>query len=217
MSVIVALSAAAWSNSNSWTSTTDLPAESSALPRYLRGVWPLPVQVVRKNGLGFGVSGIEVMCNDSADVRLGEEDTSSSAPGPSRVIWRMSFGWPVRCLFHDVFGVAAGLPAQQTRSILNDAVARGGRRVGVSFPNWAPIDRGETRLMPRAVLWSGLVINTALYGTALLVFVGGAPVVRRFHRRRRGQCEWCGYPAGVSAVCTECGATLRASESGRRV
>ena len=33
-------------------------------------------------------------------------------------------------------------------------------------------------------------------------------VDRRTRRRRRGQCEKCAYPIGVSPVCTECGAAV---------
>lgn len=31
------------------------------------------------------------------------------------------------------------------------------------------------------------------------------PPLRRWRRRRSGLCEYCAYPRGTSAVCTECG------------
>jgi hypothetical protein len=63
-----------------------------------------------------------------------------------------------------------------------------------------------------AVSWPGVFANPLFFALiAWLIFV--APIVawRYLHhelRVRRGLCPSCGYPAGVSSLCTECGASL---------
>ena len=60
--------------------------------------------------------------------------------------------------------------------------------------------------------WPGVIANPLLFAVvAWLVFV--APIVlwlrlRYQLRIRRGLCPDCGYPAGVSSLCTECGGDL---------
>ncbi len=62
-------------------------------------------------------------------------------------------------------------------------------------------------------LWPGFAINTLFYATLLWLLIPGPFALRRFIRRKRAQCPACGYPAGESAVCSECG---RALPQGRR-
>lgn len=55
----------------------------------------------------------------------------------------------------------------------------------------------------------GVWLNPLAAGGAVFALVGApisawAVLVER-RRRRRGSCPGCGYPIGVSAVCTECG------------
>jgi len=65
------------------------------------------------------------------------------------------------------------------------------------------------RTLPFKPLWPGFAINTLLY-SALAWLVLFAPFAfRRSVRRRRNRCECCGYPRGVSPVCSECGAAHR--------
>jgi len=77
-----------------------------------------------------------------------------------------------------------------------------------------PAMRGRAPLAPRFLLplqplWPGFAINTLLY-SALAWLVLFAPFAfRRAVRRRRNRCECCGYPRGVSPVCSECGAAHR--------
>jgi hypothetical protein len=58
------------------------------------------------------------------------------------------------------------------------------------------------------VLPVGFVVDSVVFGALLypVMLVPGV-IVRRF-RRRRGLCGKCGYPIGVSPVCTECGAEV---------
>ena len=65
---------------------------------------------------------------------------------------------------------------------------------------------------PPHLLWRGVILNPLMLGTAAFV-VAVVPIAiiaisRRAWRRHGGQCDQCGYPIGVSAVCTECGAPV---------
>lgn len=94
-----------------------------------------------------------------------------------------------------------------------------------SSPSWIPEDKGllyagwymwDTPSMlnptvtkpvrlPVKPLWGGLAINSMFYGTFAYAGLAGLGWVVRANRRRRGLCEVCKYPRGVSATCTECG------------
>jgi hypothetical protein len=75
-------------------------------------------------------------------------------------------------------------------------------------PAWtlsAPHDRGLQ------LCATGLIGNPLLATLAVALVFAPVVLVRRMIRRRRlqqGRCEACGYPAGVSDRCTECGAEL---------
>jgi hypothetical protein len=64
------------------------------------------------------------------------------------------------------------------------------------------------------VVSSGFVGNAVLYASVAWVIVF-APRAFKRRRRRHLRCVQCGYPVGVSPVCTECGCELEASGSGR--
>ena len=100
-------------------------------------------------------------------------------------------GWPIRSM--------EGLVWQASeRPITYDAA-------------WAlPSDTSPT--LPAILLrpiWPGFAINTLFYATILWLLIPGPFALRGFIRRKRGQCPACGYPAGESAVCSECGKELR--------
>jgi hypothetical protein len=61
--------------------------------------------------------------------------------------------------------------------------------------------------LPRRIVWTGLVLDTAFYAMALCVMVVGPGRVRRAFRRRRGRCPRCGYDLkhDLAAGCPECG------------
>ncbi|HWB19395.1 MAG TPA: hypothetical protein VG711_03775 [Phycisphaerales bacterium] len=65
------------------------------------------------------------------------------------------------------------------------------------------------RVIPRRVIWKGLVVNTFFYGVVLWVLFAVPFAIRRMIRRKRNLCPRCGYPVGVSEVCTECGREVK--------
>jgi len=64
------------------------------------------------------------------------------------------------------------------------------------------------RDLPLGPLWGGLLLNAVLFALALWLLFEARGVIRRRWRRRHHHCDVCGYPAGTSAVCTECGTAL---------
>ncbi len=62
-------------------------------------------------------------------------------------------------------------------------------------------------IVPYQFVWTGMLLNTAVYGLALALLVAGHAWVRRTRRVRRGQCAACGYRlTGLrSRRCPECG------------
>ena len=69
-------------------------------------------------------------------------------------------------------------------------------------------DSTEWQLMPMRPLPFGFFINALFYAAVLWLLIPGPVAMRRFIRRKRGQCQACGYPAGELPVCSECGKAL---------
>jgi len=63
-------------------------------------------------------------------------------------------------------------------------------------------------ILPLRPLAPGFIFNTLFYALVLWLLFATPFAARRMVRRRRGQCEKCAYPIGVSPVCTECGAAV---------
>jgi hypothetical protein len=62
-------------------------------------------------------------------------------------------------------------------------------------------------------VFPGFLINTVFYAAILWLLFLTPITARRIIRRRRGLCEKCAYPIGVSPICTECGAKGRGSSN----
>jgi len=88
---------------------------------------------------------------------------------------------------------------------------------GVAIPDWIPGTQFSrmTRYLPTRVLWPGFAVNTIFYASILWLLLAGPCALRRRLRARHGQCQNCGYPIGVSPVCTECGEAISASSATR--
>jgi len=66
---------------------------------------------------------------------------------------------------------------------------------------------GRTRAVSVWPMWSGLLLDTTMFGGAVLALVGLAHVVRRRWRLQRHRCATCGYSLQTlsTARCPECG------------
>lgn len=123
----------------------------------------------------------------------------------------LQVGWPLRTLSSRNMGLCSMTTARGTASlstILSEPVVDG---IGLApFPM-----RGSAafswRALPYRPMWAGLIVNTLFYAVALGLLFVIPNALRRRLRRRRGQCEACGYPIGTSPVCTECGAAVPAA------
>jgi hypothetical protein len=66
----------------------------------------------------------------------------------------------------------------------------------------------KARAIPLSPAWQGFLVNSL----AFAVMLSPVPILVRWairsRLRRRRCCPTCGYPAGQSAVCTECGRAL---------
>lgn len=154
--------------------------------------------------------------------RLGltEYDVAGDAPRNASQSWDRSCQWvaqsglPFRGLFMyrnriESLLADSGWPMQWERpERLSD---------GLVIPDWVPCPpfNRRMRFLPTQVLWPGFAMNTVFYAAILWLIFGGPFALRRRLRARRGQCQACGYPIGVSPVCTECGAALPASAVAR--
>ena len=82
---------------------------------------------------------------------------------------------------------------------------------GLRLPSWA---KPRTRhfvswgLLPLRPMWPGIILNAALYSACLAVLFIAPRITCRHFRVRRRMCPTCGYPVGISAVCSECGSRI---------
>lgn len=116
-------------------------------------------------------------------------------------------GWPLRAWrcrnYGDVERATATSVTTVAKTGLNPIVG------GIALTPFSPGPMAATwRALPYVPMWPGVVGNAALYAAALGLLIAGPGWVRRRIRRRRRQCEACGYPIGTSPVCTECGAAV---------
>lgn len=205
---------AAFISMDSWGSGTPLPTGAVHPPTYLDGLTP-PYSGAKFNrshgfrlpgvdgpALGFGVNNLEFEFGQSEAAWA-----SHTQPIPPYVyIDRWRFGWPIRAFAWETIGCAGGASAADTNAFFAAALGRAGWRHGLDWPAWAPAaDLHFMRRVPLIPLWAGLLANVALFA---LTWAGAGHAVRalrRQHRSRRGQCQWCGYDVGGAVTCTECG------------
>lgn len=111
-------------------------------------------------------------------------------------------GWPMLALWctYDLERPTTGTIAARARGAipLPGKIVPKGSWFGGGYPPSLP-------LRPR---WTGLLVNSLLFGAALWGLNLGAGAARRALRRRRGRCTRCGYdlsgmPRG--SACSECG------------
>jgi hypothetical protein len=128
------------------------------------------------------------------------EQSTTSDEDHTRAVY--SFGWPMHAMWW------ARDCDTQTRHWLPPRY-----RYSIKLPNRkGGVERDNDRALPVGIIWSGFAVNMLAYFGALFVPTALYKIARhgrRWHRERRGCCVKCGYPIGVSPVCTECGAELR--------
>ena len=106
-------------------------------------------------------------------------------------------GWPLLSLSAS-FETGSPLPSFATR------ISLGGVEIRPAADRVNAYD-ASGRTLPLRLVWRGFVVNTLFYAAAAWLLSRMPVALRRFLRGRRGLCRVCGYPAGESAVCTECG------------
>ena len=103
-----------------------------------------------------------------------------------------SVGWPIACLhFMEFKSTDARPPIFQKAWVASR---------GISSLHVSPGQK-----LPYGPIWIGLVINTIFYAAVAWLVLRGPSEIRRRIRQYRGRCQACGYPIGLSSVCTECG------------
>jgi hypothetical protein len=145
--------------------------------------WPAPTATISRGGFGWG-------CVAASHQSLIGKQVAEAVPGEYMEFYRA--GWPCASL-------AAlrqlELPSDlDPKRIVNEWDGRLSRAT-------------NQRPLPARPLWSGFLANTLLY--ALVSYVVWRATRRlylwRNSRLARGLCPSCGYPAGSSARCSECG------------
>ncbi len=148
--------------------------------------------------------------------------------GPKRVASYMAFwrgsGWPLVCMrssWRDEHVTEYARGGVATRQSLGSGMdlnteewtARMFYGRGIPWPDQVLMPDGTTMqfTLPLAPIWPGFVVNTVFWSGAAWLTWRGVRAIRRHFRRAEGCCGHCGYPIGVSNVCTECGHSVRAS------
>jgi hypothetical protein len=100
-----------------------------------------------------------------------------------------AYGWPVKCLY--------------SFTVIDPETAKMQIVGSVAIPQGVPLAGVRVPVRP---LWTGLALDTLLWGAAwCLPFVAWS-AARRRNRERRGACIACGYEGtGSKAPCPECG------------
>jgi hypothetical protein len=146
---------------------------------------------------------------------------------------------PIRMTRHDAGWPALAMRAEQWRGVNGKPVISAGAKLGTLVLDYPalpvmsvvpptaqaapptipravqaiipPPRQGTDQLLPLRPIWPGFAINTIFYaGIAWLCWLLFTMSMRT-QRRLRGLCGRCAYPIGVSPVCTECGARVRAA------
>jgi hypothetical protein len=112
----------------------------------------------------------------------------------------LAYGWPMRCLIAEYESTPAMI------------FTRWDHVSGIQIP-LSDHAFGVPRALPIKPIWSGIVVNTALWTMMLSPIFPLMKFAKRckMHRRiAKGVCPHCAYPVGFSETCTECGGALPA-------
>lgn len=168
----------------------------NAWPRPVPPDWPAPAFTTIRNRLGATYLWIESRAS-------AVEPTVASArivPACDMIVYRI--GLPFRSL--GMYATTDHRPSLASKTYIHPVTTFHGI---VRLPDELQA-RTHLPWFPIRALAAGFIANTILYGAMAWALGAGVVAFRRSCRRRRGLCARCGYPVGVSPVCTECGAAL---------
>ena len=136
--------------------------------------------------------------------RLGSDESQQML-----VMEEIAAGWPLPACWGALGCVNNHNQSQRSYGVI---------AIGPAVTHMGGIQYADTGL-PLIPIWSGFAINAVFYagllcGLFAIPFALGG--LRRRRRVKRGLCPKCAYPAGESAVCTECGTPLRHQSIGGR-
>lgn len=156
--------------------------------------WGTEIIHIRRQGPGWPAGSVQELIEGTSYVVQMKEEFKR---GRETVVWRRADGWPL-----PAFSVEArwrGRDPQHMWELI------GGVRVDDSS-NLSIADGGH--FLPLRPIWSGIVVDSLLY-TLLYFGLLSLPHIgrwRQLRRRRRGQCERCGYTLqSEQDRCSECG------------
>lgn len=149
---------------------------------------------------------------------LGYRQIATDFPVPTErgldggwfTVWSTEFGWPWYAVRWDSMNFRAmkpGVTGDRVEAIKSAFDSRAGLNAGIEL---TPSTQGaRQRRLPTGIIWPGFLGNSAVFGAAGVVVVGGLWAlikgVKRWSRRRRGACPGCGYDARGLMKCPECG------------
>ena len=184
-----------------WAPDTPFPEQTVVAPgtlRYPRSVpsdWPEPFLSQRSRSFGSSFLGA------AAHVEPGEITKYDHTNAVGQSVFQ--YGWPLRTLEYEarlyMLHPPPPPPAPHPIHFVGDAG---------QVPSSLVPSEHRLRRLPLRPIWTGLVVNTLVYAATLWLLIAAPVVLRSFLRRRRCLCPSCGYPAGASRVCTECGHAL---------
>jgi hypothetical protein len=182
--------------------------------------WPKPTihddgtRVMPFHCAGFGIDG-EQIDEQQWVTRAHGFDCGARVTGgtASRAAFRA--GWPLRCLewsrAHQEQWERVDGTERRPRWMESDGIAAPysilGRRL-LPRPLVAPsgvMPIAPQVLLPVRPIWRAVVLNSLIYAGVLCA---SSAAIWLFVRKRRygpGRCAACGYPVGLSDMCTECG------------
>jgi hypothetical protein len=169
--------------------------------------WPAPNLRMQWQGFGF------------LDVDASHFNRSSGSWGP--LMYEMTIvrvGWPMAAL---KWRIDRDSTYRRTGTFGTKLIG------GIAFDkNLAHrVGAGLDLRLPLVPLWPGFLLNSLLYAATaapLMLYIANRmraalTWMRGLLRLKRGLCPMCGYPVGLSNVCTECGTAIEVRSRSRRV
>lgn len=190
-----------------WTifgASKELTPEDQPAPNYLRPAWTRCV-AAHRTPINAGADSTTLTLIRASDHDAHTTDESAWNEGVARLQFeRQGYGWPIRSMYLDVFGIQGELSREEIRQHLDEAYDQAGIRTGVVL--WeGPRNGTPDKRFPAAALPLGLLLDTAIFGLAWWLLLFGPTTLKRRRRLARGLCARCGYQVESADRCPECG------------